>query len=308
MDAPRFQRIEIATTACRCCGCDDRDVLVPDVRDVEDGIDGAYEIARCTACQLVYLSRSPTPATLGAAYPQAYYTRDRRDLSAVSSALYRLKYWLRFRPLRALKPRAVLEVGCGNASFLTYLESKWPNARMTGTEISFGDLALSEGSRVKLIETEAEHLLLDEQFDLILMHQVLEHLADPIAGLRRIRNALAPGGVLIGEVPNWNSPWRRVFGRFWGGMQVPRHQSFFEEASLNDVLRAAGFDDVTISYPADPGDLSVSFCNWLTAKFRLATPPRRAWFFVPVTALAAPLVFLQAMMLRRSGNLAFRAS
>jgi SAM-dependent methyltransferase len=305
MGALPADSIEIASAACRCCGGDDRDVLTADARDVEDGVPGRYEIARCCACGLVYLSRSPTPKSLEACYPQTYYTRDDRSLSVTSRTLYRVKHWLRFRSLPN-NCTAVLEVGCGNGAFLSYVRERWPSARLVGTEIGFGDIVPSNG--IEFIEIEAEQLSLPAQFDLALMHQVLEHLADPIEGLRRIKAALNPEGVLIGEVPNWGSPWRRIFGEFWGGLQIPRHQSFFDAASLTAVLRKAGFTHVELTYPPDPGDLSVSLCNWLTAKLALRASPRRAWFFMPLMAACAPVVWAQTWLLSQSGNLAFKAS
>jgi SAM-dependent methyltransferase len=285
--------------------------MMAGLRDVENGVAGDYDVSKCLACGLVYLSRAPDSASLGATYPDSYHTRTNRRVSAITTLLYRLKKWTRLKSIVnriGRPPSSFLEVGCGDGSFLVYLEEKWPGDRtLVGTDISCGNVELPRGSKVKLIETSAEELDLGQQFDVIVMHQVLEHLPGPVAGLSRIAKCLKPEGILIGEVPNWESPWRQLFPRHWGGLQIPRHQSFFDSASLEATLRAAGLRLEQIVYTADPGDLGVSLCNWITDYFGLKTASRQAWFFIPSIIASAPVVWLQTKVLPRSGGLEFHA-
>jgi hypothetical protein len=141
----------------------------------------------------------------------------------------------------------------------------------------------------------------------VVMNQTLEHLPNPVEELRRVADHLSPGGHLVGEVPNWDSPWRKLFPRHWGGLQIPRHQTFFTSATLESVLTNSGFKLKRLMPLTDPGDLGVSLCNWISDQMRLPTPPRQSWLYLPSMIASAPLVLLQVLVLPRTATLGFAA-
>jgi len=51
---------------------------------------------------------------------------------------------------------------------------------------------------------------------------------------------LAPGGLLIVEVPNAGGLGASLFGRAWSGLELPRHLSHFTPVTLEMVIRRAG--------------------------------------------------------------------
>ncbi|HEV8201550.1 MAG TPA: class I SAM-dependent methyltransferase, partial [Candidatus Polarisedimenticolia bacterium] len=70
-------------------------------------------------------------------------------------------------------------------------------------------------------------------FDVVLLVHVLEHPADPDALIRSVREVLAPGGLLVLEVPN---EWEREVRT---NNNAP-HICFFERASLGRFLEKRG--------------------------------------------------------------------
>src|SRR5260370_36251409 len=117
-------------------------------------------------------------------------------------------------------------------------------------------------TRLTIVRGEFEKVEFSSKYDAVVMYGVLEHLASPLAALQRISTLLESDGLLVGDVPNWDSLWRKLFPRHWAGLQVPRHQTLFSPQSLRDILNAAGYDTISIRYVYDPGDLSGSLCNW----------------------------------------------
>lgn len=97
----------------------------------------------------------------------------------------------------------ILVAGCG-----TFQAAKhaicWPNARVTGIDISTTSLDhTNELKRThELMNLETEWLPIERvaelgrTFDLIICTGVLHHLADPPAGLRALRSVLKPDGVI----------------------------------------------------------------------------------------------------------------
>ena len=57
----------------------------------------------------------------------------------------------------------------------------------------------------------------------MVLRHVFEHLSDPIAALRRLRELLAPGGRVVLIYPNPASLGARVFGASWFHWDPPRH-------------------------------------------------------------------------------------
>jgi 2-polyprenyl-3-methyl-5-hydroxy-6-metoxy-1,4-benzoquinol methylase len=78
-------------------------------------------------------------------------------------------------------------------------------------------------------------------FDFISMFHVIEHLPDPVETLRECYRVLKPGRRIMLRTPNFDSLTRQRFGKFWRGVEAPRHLCLFNHDSLRNALSAAGF-------------------------------------------------------------------
>lgn len=145
------------------------------------------------------------------------------------------------------KNGAILEIGPGFGILLKHLRHLgYGNLR--GIDISHEVVAecnqVLPGS-TELVEDAAEFLQQrPEQFDLIIMLHVLEHVPKnkipPL--LQAIRGALKQGAKLVIEVPNSNHPITGAYNRYHDFT----HEVGFTDQSLAFVLRSAGFSDVNI--------------------------------------------------------------
>jgi hypothetical protein len=73
------------------------------------------------------------------------------------------------------------------------------------------------------------------------MWHVLEHVVNPEIYVTKIKERLKPEGCLILEVPNFNSWTRKMTGKFWFGLDLQYHISFFSPESLTAMLERQGF-------------------------------------------------------------------
>lgn len=150
-----------------------------------------------------------------------------------------------------------LDVGCGLGFVSGMIAKMQPNA-----SISIADAysACLDKTAAKLPRVEARYLLdekafapdkvIHEKFDVIIFSHELEHLLDPIAGLRAILSLLNEGGVAIVAVPNTARPEiviRNLFKKHY----VNRGHVFSWDAShwRNFLERICGFD--VAEYKAD---------------------------------------------------------
>ncbi|MEJ0005348.1 MAG: class I SAM-dependent methyltransferase [Steroidobacteraceae bacterium] len=101
-----------------------------------------------------------------------------------------------------LEGKRVIEVGCGDGSFLDHLSAK--GALVSGIEPSarFRTRALARGHNVEEGYISADRKLSGGAFDGFVTRQVLEHVPDIHGFLTGIRNNLAPGAVGLIEVPS----------------------------------------------------------------------------------------------------------
>ncbi|MBB1163310.1 class I SAM-dependent methyltransferase [Aquariibacter albus] len=145
-------------------------------------------------------------------------------------------------------PKRVLEVGCGGGSFSAHFPEV---SEYWGIEPvqAMAERASAKLHKVLVGMVEA-HLdaLPDAYFDLIVCNDVLEHMIDPQAVLRALQSKMAPGGELVGSVPNVRNSqllkevlvekdWRYVDA----GTLDRTHLRFFTLKSLGRVLRETGF-------------------------------------------------------------------
>ena len=145
--------------------------------------------------------------------------------------------------------RRVLDVGCGSGLLGARLRESGNTVWGADAAVDVAALATQRLDRFALVDVidhdRVEELLGEARFDVIVFADVLEHLPDPVATLRRYRSFLAPGGKMLVSVPNiavWNVRLGLLLGRFEysaTGTLDRTHLRFFTHASLLGVLREA---------------------------------------------------------------------
>ena len=110
---------------------------------------------------------------------------------------------------------AVLENGCGVGMYLKRLSAD--AAFAVGLEIELPRAREAAAQKLVVLNGAGEALPFeDEKFDLVLSHEVLEHVADDRRCLEEIVRVLKPGGRLVLFVPNRGYPFE-THGIYWRG-------------------------------------------------------------------------------------------
>ncbi len=109
----------------------------------------------------------------------------------------------------------VLEDGCGVGAYLTRLEEQ--AAQAVGLEVEFPRAREARQVASRVLCCVGERLPLPAgYFDLVLSHEVLEHVADDRAYLEEIVRVLKIGGRLVLFCPNRGYPFE-THGVYWRG-------------------------------------------------------------------------------------------
>jgi 2-polyprenyl-3-methyl-5-hydroxy-6-metoxy-1,4-benzoquinol methylase len=148
--------------------------------------------------------------------------------------------------------QTLLDIGCGQGQFLRRAAAH--GFTVAGVEMNE---ALAERAReggLDVVRGDFMASALDgRRFDVVTMFDLIEHLPDPVAALKRCRGLLAPGGRLILYTPNHAGlivKTARLLHRLSGGrIDGPvvelfdcLHVVFFDPVTLRRALDAADFD------------------------------------------------------------------
>jgi SAM-dependent methyltransferase len=156
----------------------------------------------------------------------------------------------------------LLDVGCATGRFLYRMRGVgW---RVAGIEIDPAAAAKAQSVTPEIfLGDPIDAPFGDGCFDVVTSFHVVEHLPRPLPALSRMIGWLAPGGLLIVEVPNVAGLGGRLFGRYWSGLDFPRHLVHFTPATMTAMVERAGGCVVAVSHRTKPRYLIRSLRHWL---------------------------------------------
>lgn len=94
---------------------------------------------------------------------------------------------------------------------------------------------------------------LRDRYDVILMFDVIEHFANPVATVDNIVRRLSDGGVLVIQTPMYE----RVTGEDWRQFNSPEHTFIFSRKSIRKFLKTFGLEHVAEETAIFPDDMFV---------------------------------------------------
>ncbi|MGW7236302.1 class I SAM-dependent methyltransferase [Streptomyces sp. NPDC054804] len=157
-------------------------------------------------------------------------------------------------------PKNWLDVGTGHGHFCEAAREVLPGTAFDGLDFTDGvELAAREGRVERAYRGDFPELAPDlaAGYDVVSMFHYLEHSTDPDSELRAAHQAVRPGGHLLIEVPDPESRYARLLGRWWLPWLQPQHLHFVPVANLRARLTELGFTVVAEQHAEahDPVDL-----------------------------------------------------
>jgi len=233
--------------ACRLCGETRSTRRYAGLVDVKyHSTEDAFDIVECAGCGLWYSLRNgehydPSPYYLEEYNP---YTRDRSILPKTDLLERTLPHVARtraswIRHVDTSSVHSILDVGCGTGRF--YEAYRAIADEVFGIEMSPEAAAVAERKGMHLHVGTLDSYDEARTFDVVTLIHVLEHLADPLADLSKVRRLLRPDGTLVIGTPNVDSIERKLFGRHWDNWDTPRHLALYDARSLPRLLERTGF-------------------------------------------------------------------
>ncbi len=149
-----------------------------------------------------------------------------------------------------LAARVVLDIGCGAGALGAAYLKRNPKARMLGIDTDADAIAVADTRLTEAVcadvETRPMPFAVPEGIDCIIYGDVLEHLRDPWALLRRHAELLNPDGTMVVCIPNvehWSIAYRLMKGTFEYediGLLDRTHLRWFTPRMIGSALQQAG--------------------------------------------------------------------
>jgi GT2 family glycosyltransferase/tetratricopeptide (TPR) repeat protein/2-polyprenyl-3-methyl-5-hydroxy-6-metoxy-1,4-benzoquinol methylase len=158
--------------------------------------------------------------------------------------------------------RQVLDIGCGAGRLGEQIQQR-QDADVTGVERSISAAAVAETRLSKVIIADVEAKVPEfevDQFDCVILADVLEHLRHPESALANVRNWLREDGTLVGSIPNLrhhSTLGALLHGHFTyeaAGLLDEDHVRFFTRREIEKLFFRAGFEIEQLSMVPGPGD------------------------------------------------------
>lgn len=275
-----MKALNLQTVSCPLC---DEPACLPLLSgaDVRCQIPGNFTVVCCRRCSHRYLNPQPADESLADCYPSDYAPHLAAPTMSADAAcssqsdiprqrpwylrwlplryvpgLRQLYYWLtddRTQPVplpRKASPGSVvtaLELGCAGGSWLVKLQAAgWS---VCGVELCDGPAAAARRAGLNVFTGTLDSTHVEPQScDLVAAWMVLEHTPRPRETLQQILRLLKPGGQVIFSVPNAACLEARLFGAAWYSLDLPRHLQHFDPATIVELLRQAGYEQITVEH------------------------------------------------------------
>ena len=126
----------------------------------------------------------------------------------------------------------LLDVGCGTGDFLNTCNVAGWNVVGVEPNKKAQQLATDKlKSNSKIVSDLFE--IKNEQFDVITLWHVLEHVSNLEVYISKLKQLLKPNGTLIIAVPNYKSFDADHYKEFWAAFDAPRHLWHFSKKSIS---------------------------------------------------------------------------
>lgn len=198
---------------------------------------GDYAVYKCGRCGIGFLN--PRPIEKDAAVVNSVST-----VLPSTGFMSMLRYFRLRRRIRVLSKYfqnksdiVCCDVGCGDGYF-AYVASQVPGVK----QVDAIDFSLEAPPLLRHNDYASERLSYlsyqdfksntSKVYDVIFCRHMLEHVHDIRAWINGFYDKLDIGGVLILEVPRWDSVWFGIFGGNYSHLGAPQHVNQFTEQSL----------------------------------------------------------------------------
>jgi 2-polyprenyl-3-methyl-5-hydroxy-6-metoxy-1,4-benzoquinol methylase len=237
---------KITRTNCPCCGSE----LISKVLACKDYTvsNETFDILECKACSIRFTQGIPAQDSIGPYYQSDTYISHSDTEKGLVNKVYKIarNYTLNWKinlvkssVAKGFNKGTLLDIGTGTGAFLhKAFQSGWS---VTGLEPDAGARKICKDKYG--LQPEEPGKLFDlptQQFDVVTMWHVLEHVHQLHEYMDQIKRVLKPEGVALIALPNYTSADAQLYKEHWAAYDVPRHLYHFSPDAVKKLTEQHG--------------------------------------------------------------------
>ncbi len=223
---------------CPVCGSNDLEIYM----ETQDYFltQEKFSIVECKACSFKFTNPRPLENELAKYYKSEAYISHSDSSEGLFNKVYQKvrKYTLckKYKLITDFKAKGkILDIGCASGNFLSiFKENGWETVGVEPNE----EIREYAKNKFGLNVYPEDYLkqMPENEFDVITMWHVLEHVFDLDARMRDLKRLLKKDGILIIAVPNADCLDAQIYDKYWAAYDVPRHLYHFTQKSIETLL------------------------------------------------------------------------
>jgi len=204
-----------------------------------------FELLTCDQCSYTRTNPIPPLDELGKYYQSEEYLSHTAGKKGAINRVYEILRNINLKRkykhiVKYAEGGKLLDIGSGTGEFINFMsKTSWkvegiePNLQARNFAREQYNLTVNDESYIKQLP--------NNHFDVITMWHVLEHVPNLDERMKELKRMLAPGGTIFIAVPNIHSPDAKKYGKFWAGLDVPRHLHHFSPKSFKTLAQLHNF-------------------------------------------------------------------
>ena len=204
-----------------------------------------FTIVSCDNCGFHFTNPVPEESAVAKYYQDEAYVSHSSSNKGIINAIYnkvrnitlnQKANWIK----KFSSESTLLDIGSGTGHFLSKMKSLDYNVHgLEPDPIARKNAKAINGVNTDDISKLKE--LKENQFDVITMWHVLEHVYDLKKNIKHYKRLLKENGVIFIAVPNLSSYDAKYYKKYWAAYDVPRHLYHFTEKDIVSLFSDMGF-------------------------------------------------------------------
>lgn len=224
-----------------------------------------YNIVQCESCGFMFTQSAPDAENIGPYYKSDDYVSHSNTQKGLFFKVYhKVREFMLEQKRGAIlnnmlneESKNILDIGTGRGYFLNHMQKNGFSCTGIEQDPDVRKMA-SDDFNLNIQPPEELYKLNNDQFDVITLWHVLEHVHDLRGYLEKIKMLLKKDGLLVIALPNPACADVSIYKEQWAGWDVPIHLWHFQPKNIQELLSQYQFKMVDKRrLPFDPFYVSI---------------------------------------------------